>query len=130
MMDLKECMWNRKAKTNWLRYGDQNSKCFHCHATERSKRNFILGLEDDRGLWVENKDRIGDLLSSFYSSLFSFSSPTVFDKVLKGVETQVTQEMNEELLQSFEASEVQAALVQMKANTALDPDGLPPLFYK
>lgn len=54
----------------------------------------------------------------------------MFDKVLKGVETQVTQEMNEELLQSFEASEVQAALVQMKANTAPDPDGLPPLFYK
>lgn len=71
-----------------------------------SKRNFISGLEDDRGLWVENKDRIGDLLSSFYSSLFSFSSPTGVDKVLKGVETQVTQEMNEELLQSFEASRV------------------------
>lgn len=130
LMDLEDCMWNQRAKTDWLRYGDQNSKYFHCHATKRSKRNFILGLKDDHGLWVVDEDRIGDLLNNFYSSLFSFSSPTVFDEVLKGVETCVTQEMNDELIRSFEASDVQAALAQMKANTTPGPDGLPPLFYK
>ena len=79
---------------------------------------------------MEDEDRIGDLLNSFYSSLFSSSSPTKFDEVLEGMETRVTQEMNEELLRSFEAFKVQAALMQMKANTASSPDGLPPLFYK
>ena len=79
---------------------------------------------------MEDEDRIGDLLNSFYSSLFSSSSPTKFDEVLEGMETRVTQEMNEELLRSFEAFKVQAALMQMKANTASGPDGLPPLFYK
>ena len=58
------------------------------------------------------------------------SSPTKFDEVLEGMETRVTQEMNEELLRSFEASKVQVVLMQMKANTASGPDGLPPLFYK
>ena len=79
---------------------------------------------------MEDEDRIGDLLNSFYSSLFSSSSPIKFDEVLEGMETRVTQEMNEELLRSFEASKVQAALMQMKANPASGPDGLPPLFYK
>ena len=79
---------------------------------------------------MEDEDRIGDLLNSFYSSLFSSSSPTKFDEVLEGMETRVTQEMNEELLRSFEAFKVQEALMQMKANTASGPDGLPPLFYK
>ena len=123
-------MWNQRSKTDWLRYGDQNSKYFHCCAMERNKRNFISGLEDDLGLWVEDENQIGDLLNSFYSSLFSSSSPTKFDEVLEGMETRVTQEMNEELLRSFEAFKVQAALMQMKANTASGPDGLPPLFYK
>jgi len=123
-------MWNQRSKTDWLRYGDQNSKYFHCCATERNKRNFISGLKDDLGLCVEDENQIGDLLNSFYSSLFSFSSPSEFDKVLDGVEARVTPEMNKDLLRPFQASEVQLAFKQMEANTAPGLDGLPPLFYK
>ena len=41
LMDLEECMWSQRFKTDWLRYGDQNTKYFHCCTTERNKRNFI-----------------------------------------------------------------------------------------
>ena len=70
LLDLEECMWSQRAKTDWLRYGDQNSKYFHCRASARNKRNFIAGLENDLGLWVEEEDRIGELLNDFFSSLF------------------------------------------------------------
>lgn len=50
LLDSEECMWSQKAKMDWFQYGDQNSKYFHCRATERNKRNFISGLEDDLGL--------------------------------------------------------------------------------
>ena len=79
---------------------------------------------------MEDEDRISDLLNGFYSSLFSSSRLTEFDEVLEGMETRVTQEMNEKLLYSFVASEVQAALAQMKASITPGPDGFPPLFYK
>ena len=50
LLDLEESMWFQRAKTDWLRYGNQNSKYFHCRATERNKKNFISGLEDDHGI--------------------------------------------------------------------------------
>ena len=26
LMDMEECMWNQQSKTDWLHYGDQNTK--------------------------------------------------------------------------------------------------------
>jgi len=49
LMDMERCMWNQRSKSNSLKDEDQNSKYFHCRATERSKRNFIGGLEDHNG---------------------------------------------------------------------------------
>ena len=47
---MEDCMWNQRAKVDWLRDGDKNTKYFHCRSTERNKRNFILGLENEFGV--------------------------------------------------------------------------------
>ena len=41
LMDMEECMWNQRSKTDWLRYGDQNTKYFHCLTIERNKKKKI-----------------------------------------------------------------------------------------
>lgn len=92
--------------------------------------NFISGLENEQGSWVEGEDQIGALLTRYYSSLFSLGNPTQLDPVLNVVETRVFAEMNEELLKPFFEVEVKLALKQMDANIAPRPNGLPPLFYK
>ena len=42
LMDMEECMWNQRSKTDWLRYGDQNTKYFHCLAIERNKKKIYF----------------------------------------------------------------------------------------
>lgn len=78
LMELEECMWNQCFKTKWSRHGDLNTKYFHYRATKRNKRNFISGLKDAQGEWIEGKDQIRELLVRYYSSIFSTSKPTNF----------------------------------------------------
>ena len=87
-------------------------------------------LENEQGNWVEGEDRIGNLISRYYSSLFTTANPTEFTPVLNRVKRRVSTEMNEKLLKLFVEDEVKHALKQMDANTAPGRNGLPPLFYK
>lgn len=59
-----------------------------------------MGLEDKDGAWIENEDRIGEMLIQYYSSLFASSNPSYFNAMLDGVEPRVTEEMNEVLLKN------------------------------
>ena len=130
LIDLEECIWNQRSKVDWLKHGDLNTKYFHCRATERNKRNLISGLENEYGDWVKDENCIGDILISYFSSLFTSTNPNVLEPVLEGVNPRVSRAMNEELLRPFVAEEVSLALKQMDADTAPGPNGLPPLFYK
>ncbi|KAL0017100.1 hypothetical protein SO802_004169 [Lithocarpus litseifolius] len=81
------------------------------HLQERNKRNFNSGLENERGVWVEREDEIGDMLTGYYSSLFTSTNPTKLNPVLSGVEARVSEEMNVELLKPFEVAEVTGSRV-------------------
>lgn len=81
---MEECMWNQRAKADWLREGYQNTEYFHCRSTERNKRNYISGLENEFGDWVEDENQIGCMLVQYYSKLFTSSNPTHMDSVLEG----------------------------------------------
>ena len=130
LTDMEDCMWNQWAKVDWLHDGDKNTKYFHCRSTERNKRNYISGLENELGFWVEEESQIGGMLVQYFSNLFTSSNPINLDLVLEGVLPVVNDEMNEGLNRPFEPNEVQGTLKQMEVGTAPGSDGLPPLFYK
>lgn len=128
LMDLEECMWNQRSKVDWLKHGDLNTKYFHCRATERNKRNLISGLENEHRDWIEDENQIGDMLISYFSSLFTSANPSALEPVLEGVIPRVSRAMNEELLRPFKLEEVNLALKQMDADRAPGPNGLRLLF--
>ena len=130
LTDMEDCMWNQRAKVDWLHDGDKNTKYFHCRSTERNKRNYISGLENELGFWVEEESQIGGMLVQYFSNLFTSSNPINLDLVLEGVLPVVNDEMNEGLNRPFEPNEVQGTLKHMEVGTAPGSDGLPPLFYK
>lgn len=50
ILNQQEIYWKQKAKTFWLKDGDQNSKYFHAQASHRRKNNSITKLKDEEGV--------------------------------------------------------------------------------
>ncbi|GMY05975.1 putative ribonuclease h protein [Fagus crenata] len=59
-----------------LREGDRNTRFFHSHATQRWRRNAILGLRDERGEWCEQTDQVAWIALDYFQTLFQTAGPT------------------------------------------------------
>lgn len=71
-------MWRQRAHADWLKDGDRNTKYFHCHANQRNKHNLILGLEDESRLWVEDEDRVGNMVEGISQTFSLHQIPWFF----------------------------------------------------
>ena len=99
-------MWKQRAHTDWQKEGDQNTKYFHCRANQRNKHNYVLGFEDDNGVWVEDEGRMVGLVEEYFSNIFATSNPSSFDDILSGILPTVTQDMNTSLNRIHTTNEV------------------------
>ena len=106
----EEIMWKQRSRVNWLRERDQNTRYFHCRANQRNKHNYILGFEDDNGLWNEDESRMGGLVEDYFTNIFTSLNPSGFDDVLNGMLPTVVSEMNAGLLRPYTIEEVHKAL--------------------
>jgi len=92
------------------REGDQNTKFFHVGASERRKKNTILGLWNDDGEWCESKESIVATAISYFEKIYSTASPIGISEVTNAIPRRVTKEMNVELTKVFTRDEVTKAL--------------------
>ena len=130
LLDNEEIMWHHKAKTQWLGFGDRNTKYFHSMASERRKKNTIFGLCDEEGRYCETTEDIANIVVSYFEKLCTTSLPTWIAEVTNSIPTRVTEEMNQSLIREFTKEEVEAALHQMHPTIALGPDGMLAIFYQ
>ena len=129
LQSREECMWKQRARNSWLKEGDRNIAYFHCRANQRNRRNLILGLEDDNGVWVEDETKMGGI-EGYFKNIFSTSNPSKIDNILNGILHPVDVDVDPSVGGDFQAYEMKQALNQMAPNTAPGPDGMSPIFYK
>ena len=51
---------------SWLKHGDRNTKNFHSKASQRRRRNYIEGIKNANGVWVEEVDEVADVVSDYF----------------------------------------------------------------
>jgi hypothetical protein len=130
LLDQENLQWQQRAKTEWLKYGDRNTKFFHACASQRKKLNQIIKIEDETGAAWESKVDIEKAFVDYFSGLFLAGFAGDLEPCLKNLEARVSQAMNDELMKPFMAEEVNFALHQMAPLKAPGPDGLSAGFFQ
>ncbi|CAN1150401.1 LINE-1 retrotransposable element ORF2 protein [Linum perenne] len=122
--------WGQRARNNWLRKGDRNTKFFHASTVQRMHRNRISHLKDRNGVWIEEGGALNSHIRSFFRDLFTAAEhlnnnvmPTDLPKV-------VTPEMNSELTGPVLEKEIKEAVFNLGPDKSPGPDGFSGNFYR
>lgn len=130
LLEREEKMWSQRSRASWLQEGDRNTRFFHSRASQRRRRNTIVGLSDDNGSWCDQPNQVVGIALDYFQNLFHTMGPTDVDRVLDHIPHVITEDMHSILSKEYSASEVERAIMQMGPRTAPGPDGMPPLFYQ
>ena len=124
----EEIMWNQRSRALWLKWSDRNTKFFQATASQRWRKNWIVGLQNSEGVWQESREEILQTIVEYFETIYKSDKPTNFEANLSAVITRVSLDMNEELLADFKSEKVWSALKQMHPTKALGPNGMSPIF--
>ncbi|XP_035551759.1 uncharacterized protein LOC118349911 [Juglans regia] len=125
-----DCKWKQRAKQHWLKHGDRNTQYFHMQANQRRKINAIKCIEDSQGRSVTKQSEIGEVFTSYLSSLFTTSHPSSVEQCLIALDTRLDMDMKAWLLNPFTREEINATVFHMNPLGLLGPDGFPAQFYQ
>ncbi|XP_061369209.1 uncharacterized protein LOC133312082 [Gastrolobium bilobum] len=125
----EEISWFQRAKCNWLELGERNTRYFHAISVAKRRRNKILTLKDDNGVWLEDARRIEEYAVNFFERLFGDSEDSCeplpfnggFPRIGNGLESLGNVPSNSEIKQS---------IFNMGKFKSPGPDGLNMLFYQ
>lgn len=100
-------------------------KFFHATASQRRRKNRILGLQNLNGVWQEYKEGVEGIIMDYFTSIYRLDQLTNFEAILSAISNQFSLDMNEELTAEFKADEVWSVLKQKHPTKSLIPDGMP-----
>ncbi|KAF7822570.1 reverse transcriptase [Senna tora] len=126
----EEQFWAQRARVNWLKSGDRNTRFFHSSTIRRRQKNKVLKLKTDDDRWIEDEEAIGECFKSFYVGLFKSEGDRDLSTALQFVNSTVSDEDNELLLSPVSTEEVKSAVFGLGDLKAPGPDGFSGIFYQ
>ena len=98
----EEMFWSQKARLQWLREGDKNSKYFHAVVNGRRRASRMNQLQKSDGNWTKSEQEAGQELAKYYRQLFTASIVATREdsihEILEGIPTTITEQMNKTLI--------------------------------
>ncbi|KAA3477308.1 reverse transcriptase [Gossypium australe] len=129
-IDKDEAYWEQRARANWLKLGDKNTAFFHKYASTRRRINSITKLVSEDGREITDGSEILHVATGYFKDLFEYKGFGDPRKVLEGIESIVSHEVNEKLLSPFREDEIQTTLKDMGPTKAPGTNGFPALFFQ
>ena len=111
-------------------HGERNSKFFHHRAWLDGKKQLILKLKDECGVWLDNKHDIAAKFISDYKARFTTMSRGQNPNLDLNLPQVITDSDNLELVKLPNMDEVKQALFAIDSNKTPGPDGFGAGFFK
>lgn len=70
MLDLEEEYWVQKAREQWIRASDLNTKFFHTTTVIKQRMRRIEQLKDSNGTWCDDLIKLEEWTMEFYQKLY------------------------------------------------------------
>ena len=81
----QELYWAQRSRLSWLKYRDKNTKFFHSKVLQRHHRNFIQGIKNSKGVWVNRIEDVAEVAVQYFENLFSSRICNRVDECLNAV---------------------------------------------
>lgn len=128
-------MWKQRAKQQWLREGDRNTRFFQAAVKHRRNKNKIIALKNSIGDWHTSQCDMNGIIESYFHDLFRGQDRDDTHKAAHSFLTNVnlpklSSEQFDSLILPITKMEVETAIFQMDGNKAPSPDGFPISFFQ
>ncbi|GAU10788.1 hypothetical protein TSUD_424840, partial [Trifolium subterraneum] len=127
----EEIHWYQKAREDWIKLGDRNTKFFHTKTVIRRKRNRIHGLHLRNGIWCTDNDMLQEEAQNYFKHLFcSLNSNDLGGMIDNPQGPTLNEDACHSLTKHITKEEVTQALNQMHPFKAPSPDDFQGIFFK
>jgi hypothetical protein len=127
MLEAKRIYWRSRAKIEWAKLGDENTKFFHMIATQQYRRNIITSLKASDGTDIYNHDNKAYIIwSSFKDRLGIIEGAPMLMDLSNIIQTHELSHLDN----PFTEEEVTNVIKEMPIDKAPGPDGFNGKFLK
>jgi hypothetical protein len=130
LKDQEDLVWRRRAREDWLKYGDRNTKFFHASTKQKRQANHMEKIQDEEGKSWGTQEDIGRVFTEYYRCLFTSEGAMEVRRCIRAVSNRVSEEANRSLLSDFSGEEISKVVHQMAPCKAPGPDGFTVDFYQ
>ncbi|KAL0864587.1 hypothetical protein Bca101_043705 [Brassica carinata] len=127
---LEEEYWRTKSRVLWLQAGDKNTKFFHAKTKQRRSYNRISYIQDGDGRIITKAKDIFRHIERYFKDLYTSSKGILSPRLMEGIPSSVTDEMNAELTKPITEKEIKNAVFAMNPDKSPGPDGMTAAFYR
>ena len=86
---------------------------FYSKASQRHRKNFIQGIKNFGGVWVDRIEDVAEVAVQYFENLFSSGTCDWVEDCLNAVNHRLSSNMLNILSEEFSADEVKTTLFQM-----------------
>lgn len=129
---IEESIWRQKARIDWLKLGDSNTKFFSAYVKARINVNAVTILLREDGSRCVTQQQMKEKFRNFYRNLMGSAAEELHmpDQRIINMGPVLNSEDRRRLCTSCSSQEIREALKQMDSNNAPGIDGYNVYFFK